>query len=272
MCENCGCAVTAGQIDRHPHPAPLAPAHRRVQSVTVLQDILSENDRIASHNRKHIDAHRVLAVNLMSSPGAGKTALLERTIDALQGELRIAVIEGDLATENDARRIRSRGVPAVQIVTGTACHLDARMVHDALHDLVLEDIDLLFIENVGNLVCPASFDLGQHLDVTLLSAPEGDDKPEKYPVMFRAADLLLISKSDLLPLMPEFDPEHAEESLRAVGSDAPVIRLSSRTGSGIEAWCAWLKAHLGGRRAHVRRDDTRTPKNERAAALDPFAV
>jgi hydrogenase nickel incorporation protein HypB len=249
MCENCGCAVTdeSARATEHPeraaHPEPAA-AHAHAESVTVLRDLLSENDRIAGHNREHFDAHGVLAINLMSSPGAGKTALLERTIEALGAALRIAVIEGDLATENDARRIRAKGVPAVQITTGSACHLDARMVHEALHEIALEGLDLLFIENVGNLVCPASFDLGQHLDVTLLSVPEGDDKPQKYPVMFRASDLLLLSKSDLLPLLPEFDAQRAEASLRGLGSAVPVIRVSSRAAGGIAAWCEWLMSEL----------------------------
>ena len=250
MCENCGCAVTEGRAQaadeaaRATGQAGPAAARAHSESVTVLRDLLSENDRIAAHNREHFDAHGVLAINLMSSPGAGKTALLERTIEALGARLRMAVVEGDLATENDARRIRAKGVPAVQITTGSACHLDARMVHDALHEIALEGLDLLFIENVGNLVCPASFDLGQHLDVTLLSVPEGDDKPQKYPVMFRASDLLLLSKADLLPLLPEFDAARAEASLREIGSSVPVIRVSSRAAGGIASWCEWLMTHL----------------------------
>jgi hydrogenase nickel incorporation protein HypB len=224
-----------------------------------LRNLLSQNDHEAEHNRRHFDSHAVLAINLMSSPGAGKTALLERTVDALGGRLSIAVIEGDLATENDARRIRAKGVPAVQITTGSACHLDAHMVHGALHDLKLEGLDLVFIENVGNLVCPASFDLGQHLNVTLLSVPEGDDKPEKYPVMFRSADLLLLSKCDLLEPLPEFDPQRAEMSLRTVGSDAPVIRVSSRSGAGINGWIEWLLEQLDQHRRRLAAGETRKP-------------
>jgi hydrogenase nickel incorporation protein HypB len=222
------------------------------ESVSVLVDILSRNDRVAAHNREHFDRHGVLALNLMSSPGAGKTTLLERTIEELGGLVSIAVIEGDLATENDAQRIRAKGVPAVQITTGTACHLDAPMVHRALHDLDLSGVDLLFIENVGNLVCPASFDLGQHLDVTLLSVPEGDDKPQKYPVIFRAADLMLLTKCDLLALLPEFDPDRAERSLRALGVMAPALRVSSRPPGGIEDWCRWLKEKLAEHRQQLR--------------------
>lgn len=233
MCDHCGCAA----------PSPAS------QAVPVLEGLLLENDRLARHNREHFDACAVLAVNLMSSPGAGKTSLLERTIEMLRDELRIAVIEGDLATENDARRIRAKGVAAIQITTGSACHLDARMVHGALDHLELQGLDVLFIENVGNLICPASFDLGQHLDVTLLSVPEGDDKPEKYPVMFRRSDLTLLTKADLLPVLAEFDPARAEASLRAIGSDAPVIRLSSRSGLGLETWLGWLARELAARRA-----------------------
>jgi hydrogenase nickel incorporation protein HypB len=177
----------------------------------------------------------------MSSPGAGKTALLEATIEAFGDKFRIAVIEGDLETENDAERIRAKGVPAVQISTGSACHLDAHMVHGALHDLDLQDIDILFIENVGNLVCPASFDLGQHFNVALLSTPEGDDKPAKYPVMFRAADLVLITKSDLLAVLDDFDPDEALRCLRQLASSAPMLNLSAKTGDGMHNWVNWVE-------------------------------
>jgi hydrogenase nickel incorporation protein HypB len=179
----------------------------------------------------------------MSSPGAGKTALLEATIDALQ-ELNIAVIEGDLETENDAERIREKGVPAIQITTGTACHLDAHLLHDALHHLDLSQLDVVFIENVGNLVCPASFDLGHHCNVTLLSAPEGDDKPAKYPVMFRAADVMLISKTDLLPVLDDFSPMKAQHHLHELANPAPVIQLSSKTGEGMQLWFDWLRHEI----------------------------
>ncbi|NIP18277.1 MAG: hydrogenase nickel incorporation protein HypB, partial [Xanthomonadales bacterium] len=210
-------------------------------TVEVLTALLHENDHQAAHNREHFDRHGVLAINLMSSPGAGKTSLLEATIDALGEEFRIGVVEGDLETENDARRIRARGVPAVQITTGQACHLDAHMVHDALHDLDLDDIDLLFIENVGNLVCPASFDLGHHANVTLLSVTEGDDKPAKYPVMFRAADLVLLTKCDLLEVLGDFDPEGAERRIRELANTAPVLQSSARQTESLEPWFAWLR-------------------------------
>ena len=178
MCTTCGCSITPGNAHLTADRGDAGTV------VEVLQDLLAANDRVAMHNREHFDAHGVLTINLMSSPGAGKTALLEATIAALRDRYRIAVIEGDLETDNDAARIRAQGVPALQITTGTACHLDAHLVHQALHELPLAGLDLLFIENVGNLVCPASFDLGQHLNVTLLSVTEGDDKPAKYPVMF----------------------------------------------------------------------------------------
>jgi hydrogenase nickel incorporation protein HypB len=270
MCEDCGCAITSAEPEARLYTSLAPSAHGAVESVSVLRGLLEENDRTAAHNREHFDSYGVLAVNLMSSPGAGKTALLERTIECLKGRLGIAVIEGDLATENDARRIRAKGVPAVQITTGCACHLDARMVHEALRALELAEIDLLFIENVGNLVCPASFDLGQHLDVALLSTPEGDDKPQKYPVMFRATDLMLLTKADLLPLLPEFDPARAEASLRAVGSDVPVLRLSSRSGSGLEAWCDWLEASLARARDRTADRATGDRAHELGAATDHF--
>ncbi len=234
MCETCGCNVKPGH-----------------ESVEVLKGLLDANDHQAAHNREHFVRHNALAVNLMSSPGAGKTALLEATVDALGSELRIAVVEGDLETENDAERIREKGVPAVQITTGSACHLDAHMVHSALHELDIDGVDIVFIENVGNLVCPASFDLGQHLNVTLLSTPEGHDKPSKYPVMFRASDLVLISKSDLLPVLDDFDPAYAEDCLRQLASSAPVMELSARKGTGLDQWLGWLRSEL----ARVRKAD-----------------
>ena len=241
MCDTCGCNLTHGNVHLVEPGGRLARTGEGREAVTVLRGLLAENEHQAAHNRAHFDAHRVLAVNLMSSPGAGKTALLEATIRALGGELRIAVIEGDLETENDAERIRAQGVEAIQIGTGSACHLDAHMVHQALHALDLDAVDLLFIENVGNLVCPASFDLGQHFNVTLLSVPEGDDKPAKYPVMFRAADLVLLTKADLLPHLPEFSPQRAERCLRELASEAPFLTLSSRNGEGVADWLDWLR-------------------------------
>ncbi len=240
MCDTCGCNVTHGNAHLLKPGGKLEKTASGHESVSVLRNLLAENDHTAAHNRQHFDKHGVLAINLMSSPGAGKTALLEATIDALGQELAIAVIEGDLETENDAERIRRHGAQAIQITTGSACHLDAHMVHDALHRLDLADLDILFIENVGNLVCPASFDLGQHHNVTLLSVPEGDDKPAKYPVMFRAADLVLLSKADLLPVLDDFRPDHARRHLQELASSAPVVEISSKTGTGMADWLHWL--------------------------------
>ena len=240
MCDTCGCNVTHGNAHLLRPGGRLEKTAEGREAVSVLHGLLHENDHTAAHNREHFDRHNVLVVNLMSSPGAGKTSLLEATIEALDGNLRMAVIEGDLETENDASRIRARGVEAVQITTGSACHLDAHMVHDALHHMQLDGLDILFIENVGNLVCPASFDLGQHHNVTLLSVPEGDDKPAKYPVMFRAADLMLLSKADLLPVLDDFRPENARRYLRELANPAPVIELSAKTGAGLDQWLDWL--------------------------------
>lgn len=230
MCEDCGCAVPAQA--------------KEVETVDVLHRLLDANDHLAGHNREHFAAHGVVAINLMSSPGAGKTSLLEATIDVLRQEYRIAVIEGDLETENDAQRIRGHGVPAVQITTGSACHLDAHMIHQALHGLDLDNVDLLFIENVGNLICPASFDLGQHRNVVLLSATEGDDKPAKYPVMFRAADLVALTKMDLAPLLDDFSPARAETAIRNLAKTTPVIAISARKPGQIEPWLDWLRGEI----------------------------
>ena len=239
MCDTCGCNITPG--NRHLLTPPKQNTEGRADTVLVLQNLLSANDQQAIHNREHLDRHGVFTLNLMSSPGAGKTALLEATIDALGGEFNIAVIEGDLETENDAQRIRAKGVDAVQITTGSACHLDAPMVHNALHELDLATLDILFIENVGNLVCPASFDLGHHRNVVLLSVPEGDDKPAKYPVMFRAGDLVLISKADLLPVLDDFETSKAKEYLTRLNNHAQTIEISAKTGSGMNAWLDYLR-------------------------------
>ena len=260
MCDTCGCNITPGNQHLLKPGARLAKTADGKQAITVLKGLLSENDQQAVHNRQHFDRHQVLAINLMSSPGAGKTALLEATIDALQDEFRLAVIEGDLETENDALRIRAKGIPAIQISTGSACHLDAHMVHDALHHLDLSSLDIVFIENVGNLVCPASFDLGHHRNITLLSTTEGDDKPAKYPVMFRAADLMILSKSDLLAVLDDFDPARAEQHLRNLANDAPVIRLSAHKQTGLDAWLNWLREEVAQYRQRLARNQTLLPK------------
>jgi hydrogenase nickel incorporation protein HypB len=242
MCGTCGCSATEGKLDH-------IGQSEAIETVAVLSRLLSANDREAAHNRQHLDRAGVLCVNLMSSPGAGKTALLEATIEAISNRVRIGVIEGDLATENDAERIRAKGVPAVQITTGTACHLDAHMVHRALHQIDLPALDILFIENVGNLVCPASFDLGHHANVTLLSTTEGDDKPAKYPVIFRAADLVLLTKSDLLEMLGDFDPVRAEGYIRNLANPAPCQLLSARQAETLTPWFEWLDAKLAALRA-----------------------
>ncbi len=268
MCETCGCNITPGNEHLVRADGKHAKTSDGRAAVEVLKSLLSENDLQASHNRFHFDSHGVLAVNLMSSPGAGKTSLLEATIRAIGNDLRIAVIEGDLETENDAERIRAQGVEAIQIATGSACHLDAHMVHDALHRLDLRDIDILFIENVGNLVCPASFDLGQHRNVTLLSVPEGDDKPAKYPVIFRAADIVLLTKADLLAYLDDFDPARAEGFLRNLASTAPFEHLSARRGTeGIGPWLDWLRAEVSAQRLRVERGQTLHPAIQSDGAL-----
>ena len=245
MCDHCGCDATGAQRNQRESDG--------TRTVEVLENLLHENDIQAEHNRAHLDEHGVFAVNLMSGPGSGKTSLLEATIDALPAGLRVAVIEGDLETENDAERIRGHGVAAVQITTGMACHLDASMVHQALHEIPLAGIDIVFIENVGNLVCPASFDLGQHANVVLLSATEGDDKPAKYPVMFHVADQVLITKTDLLPHLDDFDVARARANIAALRGDLPVIELSAKNGSGLAAWLAWLQAGVAARQRSGRR-------------------
>lgn len=254
MCDTCGCNITPGNREFAYKPV------NGTTAVAVLKSLLARNDDQAIHNRRHFDHHRLLTINLMSSPGSGKTALLEATIDALRNEYRIGVIEGDLETENDAKRIRAKGAPAHQITTGSACHLDAHMVHEALHQFPLTGLDILFIENVGNLVCPASFDLGQHRNVILLSVTEGDDKPAKYPVMFRIADLVLLTKSDLLPLLGDFSPARAEANLRNLASTAPVMQLAARKVLGLQPWLDWLRSELAWQRARVGRGEIVHPR------------
>jgi len=259
MCDTCGCNITSGNAHLVNNDGKLALTEDGKSAITVLKSLLSENDHQAIHNREHFDQHSVLAINLMSSPGSGKTALLEATIEALGDELSIGVIEGDLETENDAERIRAKGVPAIQISTGSACHLDAHMLHDALHHMKLDDLDIVFIENVGNLVCPASFDLGQHRNVTLLSVTEGDDKPAKYPVIFRAADLVLQTKSDLLTVLDDFDPASAEKNLRNLASEAPYMQLAARRDVDIDAWLLWLQDEVIAQRGRVARNEIMRP-------------
>lgn len=260
MCDTCGCNVTPGNEHLVRSGGKYALTVDGKVSIEVLKNLLAENDHQAAHNRAHFDGHGVVAVNLMSSPGAGKTALLEATIDILKDDFRIGVIEGDLETENDAQRLREHGVPAIQITTGNACHLDAHMVHEALHKFALAPLDIMFIENVGNLVCPASFDLGHHYNVALLSVTEGDDKPAKYPVMFRAADVMLITKTDLLHVIDEFDTERAVTYLRNLANGAPVYSLSNKTGDGMQAWIEWLREQIALQRQRPAAGGSARPK------------
>jgi hydrogenase nickel incorporation protein HypB len=236
MCGTCGCSE----------------GERRVVAVDVHDAILARNDRQAAHNREHFRAARTLAINLMGSPGSGKTALLEATAAALAGRRTIAAMSGDLATERDAERLRAAGIPAVAITTGSACHLDAEMVHEAVHHRQAQaphpparvDVptELLFIENVGNLVCPAVFDLGQSANVVALAVTEGEDKPLKYPLMFQRADLVVLTKIDLLPYLDGVSIETVRRHLDRVAPATPLLAVSARTGAGFEDWIAWLEA------------------------------
>ncbi len=233
MCDECGC----GQIqtsDDHSHD------HGEARVVEIRQNVRAANDALAAQNRDWLRAREVAVVNLISSPGAGKTTLLERTLRELQGGDRpLAVVEGDQQTDNDARRIAATGVAVVQINTGSACHLNAHQVGHALQDLDPPAGALVFVENVGNLICPAGFDLGQGADVTVLSVTEGDDKPEKYPEAFHKADAMVLSKIDLLPHL-DFDVERAERFARALNPNLPIFRLSAKTGDGLQGWLDWL--------------------------------
>jgi len=218
-----------------------APGMSQTRMVQIERDILSKNDSYASENRAYFAEHGIFALNLVSSPGSGKTTLLVKTIEALNNEVELAVIEGDQQTDNDAARIRAAGAPALQINTGKGCHLDAHMVGRAMEQLKLEDNSLLLIENVGNLVCPASFDLGEAHKVAILSVTEGEDKPLKYPDMFRAADMMLLNKCDLLPHLT-FDTDLAVANARRVNPDIQVIRTSATSGEGMDKWVDWIKA------------------------------
>jgi len=209
----------------------------------VKKQILSANDEVAAQNRARLDAVRILAINIMASPGAGKTSLILATTGRLPREIRPGVIEGDLASRLDADLVAARGIPVTQINTGGTCHLDAPMIRTALDQLPLKDIRLLFIENVGNLVCPAEFELGAHLAVVVASAPEGHDKPYKYPGMFARADAVVLNKADLLDVF-DFDVAYFERGLRMVNPAAPLFVLSCRTGVGLDGWLTWLLNRL----------------------------
>jgi hydrogenase nickel incorporation protein HypB len=207
--------------------------------VKVIEQVTKANDQIASENQAMLDANKTFAVNLMASPGAGKTSLLMRTVEALGERLRIGAIEGDTASQVDADRVATTGIPVVQINTGGGCRLDANMVRPALKELPLEELDLLLIENVGNLVCPAGLALGQHADVVIASVPEGDDKPVKYPGIFLAVDAIVVNKIDLLPYL-DFDMQAFRELVAGMNPQARVFEVSCKTGEGLEAWADWL--------------------------------
>jgi hydrogenase nickel incorporation protein HypB len=243
MCETCGCGDPG------------------IVPVEIQDKILAGNDRVARHNREHFAEAGVLAVNLMGSPGSGKTAVLEATVRSLAPGARLSAITGDLATQRDAERLAAAGIPSVPITTGTTCHLDAELVHRALHDVPLSGLHYLFIENVGNLVCPAVYDLGQSANVVALSVTEGEDKPLKYPGMFQKADLVLLTKIDLLPHL-EVRVERILDSLSRVMPHPVMYPVSARTGEGMFRWAQWL----GERRSESPLTDPR-----REGALRPPA-
>lgn len=241
MCDSCGCdhdheGVTIAMPGRS---AAEAPEHHHGRTLRVEQDMLGKNNQLAAHNREWFAAHAILALNLVSSPGSGKTTILEQTIRRLNGTIPVAVIEGDQQTLLDAERIDATGAPVVQVNTGAGCHLDADMVHRALHALTPPDHSLLLIENVGNLVCPALFDLGEAAKVVIISVTEGEDKPLKYPAMFAAAKLCLINKTDLLPHL-DFSVARCMEYARRANPDLTFFTLSARTGDGMDEWLTWL--------------------------------
>lgn len=228
MCKECGCG---GELSHESHG----------HGMDVHVPVLDANDRLAERNRGFFAAKNLLVINVFSSPGSGKTSLLQKTAEMLRGRVRMGVIVGDLATDNDAERLSRADIPVVQITTGTMCHLDARMIAEAMKKMPLDDLDVLIIENVGNLVCPASYDLGEGVRVVLLSVTEGEDKPLKYPPMFHSADVALVTKSDLADAV-DFNRDAALAALNKVAHHAHVIEVSSKTGEGMEAWCEEIVA------------------------------
>jgi hydrogenase nickel incorporation protein HypB len=235
---------TSGDLDFGAGPAHAhAPGMSQSRMVQIEQDIFAKNNAYATENRRYFDERGIFALNFVSGPGAGKTTLLVKTIELLKGRVAINVVEGDQQTSNDAERIRATGVPALQINTGKGCHLDGHMVGHALQRLQPADESLFLIENVGNLVCPAAFDLGEHHKVAILSVTEGEDKPLKYPDMFRAAAVMLLNKCDLLPYL-DFDADLAEANARRVNPDLTIIRVSASSGDGLSAWLSWIETGL----------------------------
>jgi len=244
MCKDCGCSITDHE---HHHDDKMENIYSNPQlndkkTVSVIKKILDKNDHEAEHNRAHFDKHNVLAINLMSSPGSGKTTLLESLADI--ANFKFGVIEGDLETSRDADRLKSKNIPAYQIQTGSACHLDAFMVHKGLHDMPLEDIDVCFVENVGNLVCPASYDVGTHLNIVLVSVPEGNDKIAKYPVMFRSADLVLITKTDLLPYF-DYDIENEKKEARKLKPNVDILEVNINDIESLKRVADWIEFKRG---------------------------
>lgn len=272
MCKDCGCSITDHGHHHHDHEEEHGHHHHHdhahehdhksqthqnahetlhhnpqlndAKTISVIKKILDKNDHEAAHNRAHFDEHNVLAINLMSSPGSGKTSLLESF--ASMADFKFAVVEGDLETSKDADRLTAKGIQAVQIQTGSACHLDAFMVHKGLHDIKLADLDVCFVENVGNLVCPASYDVGTHLNIVLVSVPEGVDKIIKYPVMFRSADLILITKTDLLPYF-EYDIEAEKKEARKLKPSVDILEVSNKDEASIKRVLDWIKFKMNHR-------------------------
>jgi hydrogenase nickel incorporation protein HypB len=252
MCTDCGCSIRGteaehshGHEDDHSHEHQKAHEHLHhnpqlndTKTISVIQKILDKNDHEADHNRTHLDKHGVLGINLMSSPGSGKTTLIEYLADV--ADFKFGVVEGDLETNRDAERLKTKGIPAMQIQTGSACHLDAFMVHKGLHELPLDEIDVCFVENVGNLVCPASYDVGTHLNIVLVSVPEGEDKIAKYPVMFRQADLILITKTDLLPYF-KYNIEAQKADARRIKPNVDILEVNINDIDSVKAVADWIE-------------------------------
>ncbi len=251
MCTTCGCGPNDQHSHDHHHHEHDSHHHHEHEDglhhagkrtvIAIEEDILTKNNRLASFNRALFKDRGIFVLNLVSSPGSGKTTLLERTLSDLSDKFRFAVIEGDQQTDNDAQRIAATGVPVKQINTGSGCHLDAHMVMHGSEGFDLDNLDVMLIENVGNLVCPASFDLGEHHKVVVLSVTEGEDKPLKYPQMFHNSSIMLLNKTDLLPHL-DFDVEKCKEYARRVSHDITIFEVSARTGEGMDQWYQWLAA------------------------------
>jgi hydrogenase nickel incorporation protein HypB len=245
MCKECGCGAGNerayfGKSGEHSHNHPHDHDHEGTsRTIALEQRVLERNDQLAEKNRQWLAERQVMALNLISSPGSGKTTLLEKTLEALRDKLPCAVIAGDQQTDNDARRLSGKGAPVCQIETKSACHLDAGRVGSILPDAVPAGIRLLFIENVGNLVCPAAFDLGEHFKIALLSVTEGEDKPEKYPALFSMSPVVLITKTDLIPHL-DWDRDACLDTIRRIRPDAKIIEVSAKTGEGMDEWIGYL--------------------------------